>query len=125
MDPYDPEPVLFTNYPHNPIRNTYLYFTLFIPILILISNLPLGVQVKVYPKTKGEPVDFRGLPPSLQQNDEAVAQVRPRSLPSTALSIQDSLKNLFLCALYSELLTTPLFFNVQLLDWLRNICGKF
>jgi hypothetical protein len=73
MDPYDPEPVLFTNHPYNLIRNTYLNFTFFIPILLLISHLPLGIRVKVYHKTKGEPVDFRGLPPSLQQNDETVA----------------------------------------------------
>lgn len=103
MDPYNPEPVHFTNYPHNPIRNTYLNFTLFIPILILSSNLPLGVRVKVYHKTKDEPVEFRGLPPLLQQNNETVAHVRPRPLPSTALSIQDSLKIPFLCASYSEL----------------------
>lgn len=78
MDPYDPEPILFTNYPHNLIRNTYFNFTFFfISILILFSNLPLGVRVKVYHKTNGDPVDFRGLPPSLQQNDETVAQVRP------------------------------------------------
>jgi hypothetical protein len=101
---YDPEPVLFTNYPHNLIRNTYQNFTFLIPILILISNLLLGVRVKVYHKTKGEPVDFRGSPPSLQENEKTVAQVRPQLLPSTALFIHDSLKILFLCALYSELL---------------------
>lgn len=81
----DREPVLFTLYPHNPIRNTYLNFTLFIPTVILISYLPVGVRVKVYHKTEGDPVDYRGLPPSLQLNAETVAQVRPRPLSSTAL----------------------------------------
>ena len=81
--------------------------------------------MKVYHKTKDDPVDFRGLPPSLQQNDETIAQVRPRPLPSTALSIHDLLKILFLCALYSELLTASLFFKLQSLDWLRNIHGQF
>lgn len=81
--------------------------------------------MKIYHKTKGEPVDFRGLPPSLQQNYETVVQVRPRPLPSTALSIYDSLKILFLYALYSELLTPSLFFKLQSLDWLRNIYGQF
>jgi hypothetical protein len=80
--------------------------------------------VKVYHKTKGEYVDFHGLPPSLQQNYETVAQVSPRPLPSTALSIHDSLKMLFLCALYPELLTASLFFNLQSMDWLRNIYGQ-
>jgi hypothetical protein len=81
--------------------------------------------VKVYHKTKGEPVDFRGLPPSLQENNKTVAQVRPQPLPYTALSIHNSLKILFLCALYSELLTASLFFKLQSLYWLQNIHGQF